>query len=275
MAQRRMFSHRILNSARFLKMPHEAQNLYFHLCMNADDDGVVEAYTVIKMVGAKEDVIRVLFAKGFVYPLSEEDIVYISDWREHNLIRADRKIDSIHKELLLRILPEIELVEPQKRADRPPKELGRPMDNHGTAQVRLGKVSKEDVFETKTSPLRSGTPNTTGSGITYKNLDDDGNVRPERKVSQGKSAGVYFKLQNSFIERCKKELGITPAPAAKNIAMLKFAMEKGGLNETSVKDLIEDWFSRTDKTDEQLVQMTQMLSAANINTYKVRNSIKT
>ena len=47
MGDRRMISRKIVDSARFLKMPATSQNLYFHLIVNADDDGVVEAYRVI------------------------------------------------------------------------------------------------------------------------------------------------------------------------------------------------------------------------------------
>ena len=46
MAERRMFSKKIVQSARFLKMPMTSQCLYFHLGMQADDDGVVEAEAV-------------------------------------------------------------------------------------------------------------------------------------------------------------------------------------------------------------------------------------
>ena len=67
LASRRMFSKRITNSARFIKMPSSTQSLYFHLGLNADDDGVVEAYAVMNSVGATEADLRVLVAKGFVY----------------------------------------------------------------------------------------------------------------------------------------------------------------------------------------------------------------
>jgi hypothetical protein len=40
MAQRRMLSLRIVDSARFLQMPLTAHALYFHLALHADDDGV-------------------------------------------------------------------------------------------------------------------------------------------------------------------------------------------------------------------------------------------
>ena len=87
MADRRMFSKRIVSSAKFLKMPISSQCLYFHLGLHADDDGVVEAYTVMNSVGASEDDIKVLVTKGFVYVLNEDLVSYITDWSENNKIR--------------------------------------------------------------------------------------------------------------------------------------------------------------------------------------------
>ena len=63
MANRRMFSARVTESTRFLKMPASSQNLYFHLGMHADDDGVVEAYPVMCLLGATEDDLKIIIAK--------------------------------------------------------------------------------------------------------------------------------------------------------------------------------------------------------------------
>ena len=49
MAERRMFSKRIISSARFLRMAASAQALYLHLVMNADDEGVVEAFCIFRV----------------------------------------------------------------------------------------------------------------------------------------------------------------------------------------------------------------------------------
>ncbi len=111
MASRRMFSFRVTESTRFLKMPATSQNLYFHLCMHADDDGVVEAYNVIRLLGATEDDLRVIVSKGFATLLNEDMVTYINDWRENNNIRADRKTDSVYQELLLSVIPDADLVE--------------------------------------------------------------------------------------------------------------------------------------------------------------------
>lgn len=154
MASRRMFSLRVINSARFLKMPVSSQALYFHLGMRADDDGIVEAYTTIRAVGCTEDDLRVLMAKGFVKVLNEDLITYITDWNENNKIRPDRKIDSMYKDLLLKIVPDAPLIEKKERSDikrtgngqavdNQWTDIGQPMD--GIGKDRLGKVSLGEV----------------------------------------------------------------------------------------------------------------------------------
>lgn len=138
MAERRMFAKRIIESASFLKMPISSRELYFHLCLNADDDGVVEAYNVMNLVKATEDDLRVLMSKGYVQVLNPDLVTYISDWLEHNKLRPDRKIDSIYKDLLLQILPNIQLLEKKERADRKKKKVSEVASNdrdaHGTSQ---------------------------------------------------------------------------------------------------------------------------------------------
>ena len=87
---RRMFTDKIVESDAFLEMPLSSQALYFHYCMNADDDGFVKNPTRIqKMIGAATDDDRVLVAKAFVLPF-ESGIKVIKHWRMHNLLRKDR-----------------------------------------------------------------------------------------------------------------------------------------------------------------------------------------
>lgn len=113
-----MISRKIVESARILKMPSTSQNLYFHLMVNADDDGIVEAYPVLALTKANEDDLRVLISKQFIFLLNTEDLVaFIEDWREQNVLRADRKSDSRYKALLLQLRPDIELLEKKERSD--------------------------------------------------------------------------------------------------------------------------------------------------------------
>jgi hypothetical protein len=71
MAQRRMLSLRIVDSARFLQMPLTAHALYFHLALHADDDGVVESFPVMRTTGAAQDDLRILLAKKFIHQLND------------------------------------------------------------------------------------------------------------------------------------------------------------------------------------------------------------
>ncbi|EJT6663997.1 hypothetical protein N2W48_001149 [Clostridium perfringens] len=153
MAQRRMFSIKVIDSAKFLKMPSSSRLLYYDLGMRADDDGIVEAFNVLRMTGATEDDLRILVSKGYIRVLNEDLVTYIIDWKEHNKIRADRKIDSMYKDLLLQIMPEVNLLESKERADRKKKSWddnvtshGQPMD--GIGQDRLGQDSTGQVRTT-------------------------------------------------------------------------------------------------------------------------------
>jgi hypothetical protein len=142
MAERRMFSKRITSSAKFLMMPSSSQLLYFHLGMNADDDGVVEAYTVMLQCKASEGDLAMLLDRGFAELLDPSNrIIYLTDWPENNRIRADRKVNSIYLHLLLEVHPELRFKQAKPRADTGKKKRGRPTDNQWTPQDRLGKGS--------------------------------------------------------------------------------------------------------------------------------------
>lgn len=143
MASKRMFAKSVINSAKFLKMPSSTQLLYFHLGCNADDDGVVEAFNIMKLCSATEDDLKVLVLKQYVVILNDELVSFITDWRTHNDLRADRKIDTFYKELLLQIIPNVELLERKERSDRKGKKVGRPEDGQWTTngQLSLGEVS--------------------------------------------------------------------------------------------------------------------------------------
>ena len=100
LAERRMFSKTVISSARFLRMPPTSRLLYFDLGMEADDDGCVEAFTVMRKTGAAEDDLRVLVSKGFIRILNEDLVSYILDWKANNYIQKDRYHPSIYAELI-------------------------------------------------------------------------------------------------------------------------------------------------------------------------------
>ena len=100
MAQKRMFDKTITNSDDFLELPDSSQVLYFHLNMNADDDGFVNNWrSIIRMTGTKEDDLKLLITKSFVIPF-ESGVIVIKHWRINNYLRNDRYKQTKHKEEL-------------------------------------------------------------------------------------------------------------------------------------------------------------------------------
>ena len=90
MAQKRMFTMKIVDSDAFLDMPATTQCLYFHLNMRADDDGFIgNPKRIMKITGASEDDLRLLIAKRFVLTF-EDGVIVIKHWRMHNTLSRDR-----------------------------------------------------------------------------------------------------------------------------------------------------------------------------------------
>lgn len=94
MAERRMFTKKIIDSDAFLDMPLSTQALYFHLNMRADDDGFINnPKKIMRMIGASDDDLKVLISKRFII-IFESGIVVVKHWRMHNLLRKDRYIET-------------------------------------------------------------------------------------------------------------------------------------------------------------------------------------
>ena len=92
-----MFNKTITNDDNFLEMPLTSQCLYFHLSMNADDDGFVNNWkSILKITGAKEDDLRVLITKQYVIPF-DTGVLVIRHWRLNNYLRSDRFTPTNHQ----------------------------------------------------------------------------------------------------------------------------------------------------------------------------------
>lgn len=131
MAERRMMSKSIIKSDTFLDMPATTQNLYFHMLLDADDDGFINApKSIMRMIGAKEDDMKVLVAKQFVIPF-ESGVVVIKDWKIHNYIQNDRYKPST--------LPERDLLNIQKDKTYTLKSDVSRMDTECIQTVSIGK----------------------------------------------------------------------------------------------------------------------------------------
>lgn len=98
MAERRMFSKQLIDSDLFLNLPTSTQNLYFHLCMRADDDGFVgNPQRIQKLIGASDIDYKLLLAQKFILEF-ESGVIVITHWKMHNYIRKDRYTPTIYLE---------------------------------------------------------------------------------------------------------------------------------------------------------------------------------
>ena len=96
MAQRRMFSQKVTETDKFLDMGMTAQSLYFHLGMNADDDGFVgNPKSIKRMIGASEDDLKALVEKDYLI-VFDDGVVVIKDWRVSNYVKPDRYTPTIY-----------------------------------------------------------------------------------------------------------------------------------------------------------------------------------
>lgn len=156
MAERRMFTQKIVDSDSFLDMPLSTQALYFHLNMQADDDGFVNnPKKVQRMIGASDDDLKLLVAKRFILAFNN-GIIVIKHWRMHNLLRKDRYNPTQYQEEM----QSIELKDNGSYTEKDMKLLEikdsenvatnwQPNGNQMAPQDRIGKesIGKESIGE--------------------------------------------------------------------------------------------------------------------------------
>jgi hypothetical protein len=84
MANKRMFSNSIVGSDAFQDMPASSQLLYFHLGMEADDDGFIgNPKKIARGIGMAEDDMKILVGKRFVL-LFQSGVLVIKHHRINN-----------------------------------------------------------------------------------------------------------------------------------------------------------------------------------------------
>lgn len=184
MAQRRMFSKTITNSSQFLMMPQSSQNLYFHLGMNADDDGFCEHFTIMRMTESKPDDLKILQAKGFINVFDDKVLVII-DWKENNYLRSDRytasKYLEVYKEELKRLSTGIPVVDKMATQDRIGKDrLGEDTNTSEETSQDIPKII--DLFKEVNPSYKKWFGNKTQRGAIRRLLDTHGFEKLEKII---------------------------------------------------------------------------------------------
>ena len=157
MAERRMFTQKIIDSDPFLDMPLSTQALYFHLNMRADDDGFVNnPKRIQRTIGASEDDLKLLVAKRFVIGF-ENGVIVIKHWRMHNTLRKDRYNPTQYQEEFALLDVKGNNAYTEKVAELPEPEIEsvattwQPSGNHLVTQDSIGKGSVVKVSLEKES----------------------------------------------------------------------------------------------------------------------------
>lgn len=209
MAQRRMFSRKITETDHFLEMPLSSQALYFHLNMGADDEGFIDkAKTIQRTIGASDDDMKLLIAKGFLIPF-ESGVVVIRHWRIHNYIQADRFQATIHQN-------EKEQLEFDKSKIASIKPLDQCIQNvyKMDTQVRLGEDSLDKDRLDKVNNLYSGEDEKKSLSQIIKSSSVKINDRQIQQIQE------YIGLDNMTVEMIDYAIQLTEDAGAESFNYL-------------------------------------------------------
>lgn len=104
MAEKRMFSRKLISSDAFLDLPLTAQGLFFHLCMRADDDGFVDSpKKIMREVKATKKDFDALKDKRYIL-VFDSGVILIKHWFIHNTIAKDRYTPTIYTDERSRVM---------------------------------------------------------------------------------------------------------------------------------------------------------------------------
>ena len=139
MADRRMFTKKITDSDAFTALPPTTQALYFHLCMNADDDGFNNKIRQAMFnAHADQNDFNLLIQHRFILPF-DSGIIVIKHWKMHNIIRSDRYHETEYLEEKATLLLKDNGVYTEN--DNQVTTNCQPSDNQVETEVSIGKDS--------------------------------------------------------------------------------------------------------------------------------------
>lgn len=171
-----MFSKDITTSDAFREMPTSAQALYFHLGMEADDDGFLDNYKgLMRAVNASEDDLRILIGKRFLI-LFPSKIIVVKHWKINNTVQKDRYHETKHLDEKRALIVK-ENGSYTERSDRCIQSVSK-VDT----QYRIGENRKEELVDETSTRIE-----------TYQEDKED---RP-KKETRAKDKEAIYKLFSS------------------------------------------------------------------------------
>lgn len=248
MAERRMFSMKIVDSDAFLDMPLSAQALYFHLSMRADDDGFIgNSKRIMRTVGCNEDDMRLLLHKRFLIPF-ENGVCVIKHWKIHNYIRKDRYKPTTYTELL----EKLDVKENDSYTMAADNQLTTKSQPSGSqvvdaGKVRLGKVSKgkdSNIYHEVVSYLNSK------AGTSFRKTSAKTKQLIDARVAEGFNLQDFKQVIDNKIKDWKRDPSMVQYLRPITLFGTKF---EGYLNQQAAKkqDTGIEWFDQYMKQKQQ------------------------
>ncbi|MFT9031165.1 MAG: DNA replication protein [Leuconostoc pseudomesenteroides] len=202
MAERRMLSKRVTDTDEFLDMPLSAQALYMHINMHADDDGFVSnVKTIIRMVGAREDDLKILIAKRFIFSF-DSGVVVVRNWFIHNYIRKDRYHETLYADEKKQLS-----VDESGNYSR-----GIPVVDQRLTEVRLGKDRLGKDIDNTPKPPKGAVTNDEFESIWKLYPKKSGKTNAMKDFNKALKAGVSPELIKSKLEEYLKQIKIKGTP---------------------------------------------------------------
>ena len=159
MAERRMFSSKVVCSDAFIYMPFSAQALYVQLVMEADDDGFTnKAKRIQRSIEATDADLDLLLQKRFILGFNN-GVVVIKHWRMNNQIRKDRYTPTQYQDEFNSLVIKDDGAYTEREKEEAVDTLAttwQPLGNRLASQDRLGKDSIGKYREDKGENTASG-----------------------------------------------------------------------------------------------------------------------
>ena len=231
MAERRMMAKSIIKSDQFLEMPMSSQLLYFHLLSDADDDGFINApKSIMRVIGAKEDDMRVLQAKGYTIPF-DSGVIIIKHWRIHNSLRKDRynpnpQLENERKQLVINDRKEYELAT-----------TWQPLGNHlattGCHSIGKDSIGKDSIGKATTEKIKA----------IEKDAVVDDELSKIAKLYLENGFGQASGYTAELLKQALHEYSFAWGQKA-----LQLTVEQGGKSWSYTQTILENWKSKYDIT---------------------------
>lgn len=218
MAQRRMFSMKVIDTDAFCEMPASAQNLYFQIGMRADDEGFYAGVLgLMAKIHASKDDLNVLIARRYILDRGE-GVYVVKHWRMNNYLQNDRIKPTEYDEKRVGLFIKKDgsyTLDPAKSAI--PVKVEKPMYTKNQQNVYIDK-NRVDLVESSL-----GIDETKGSieeNYTNPSLDKD-NQKPTEENKTYAYTGEEIAASDVVAEECltmkaRRESGVRLPPEWEN-----------------------------------------------------------